>query len=203
MSTAVRTNREDIQDVWYGQIVIIMARWFVIAAGVMLTLWRADQIQDITGVIYPLIGLVALNFFMHGRIITGSPIRRELILVSSIVDVALISVIVATASWKADSGIENPFYVFYYPVLLAFALVFPWRFAIPFGGAAIATYVAIVLSTGLGDDPTQAHETLVARAVTLASITLLGNLYWRIQRTWRLTHVGGAESAADRVPEAH
>jgi hypothetical protein len=139
---------------------------------------------------------------MHGRIITGSPIRRELILVSSIVDVALISVIVATASWKADSGIENPFYVFYYPVLLAFALVFPWRFAIPFGGAVIATYVAIVLSTGLGDDPTQAHETLVARAVTLASIALLGNLYWRIQRTWRLTHVGGATSAADRVPEA-
>lgn len=201
MTTQIETNKEDIQDVWYGQIVVIMARWFVIAAGVILTLWRADQIQDITGVIYPLIGLVALNFFLHGRIITGSPIRRELILLSSVVDVALISVIIATASWKADSGIDNPFYVFYYPVLLAFALVFPWRFAIPFGAAAIAAYVAIVASTELGSDTTEAYETLVARAVTLASVVLLGNLYWRIQRTWRRTQLANTSADVRPVPE--
>jgi hypothetical protein len=151
----------------------------------MLTLWRADQIQDVTTVIYPLLGLIALNFFLHGRILIGSPIRREMILLSSLVDVALITLIVATSSWKTASGIENPFYVFYYPVLLAFALVFPWRFAIPFGAATIAAYLGIVLASDLGPDTTQSYETLVARGVTLGSIVLLGNLYWRIQRNWR------------------
>ncbi len=198
MRTPKTVSKEDLQDVWYGQVVVILARWFVIGAGLMLTLWRADQIEDITGVIYPLIGLVGLNFFLHGRILTGSPIRRELILISSVIDVALISSIVGMASWKAESGIDNPFYVFYYPVLLAFALVFPWRLAIPFGAAVIAVYASIVVASGLGPETMQAYETLVARGVTMASMVLLGSLYWRIQRSWRHGQVASPTGAVSQ-----
>src|SRR3970040_444506 len=94
-------HREDVQDVWYGQIVTIVAPWFLIGSGVLLTLWRAHEISDVTTPIYLLLGLIAMNFFLHGRFLTGSPMRREVVLGSCLVDVVIITLVIASSSWEA------------------------------------------------------------------------------------------------------
>ena len=183
-------HREEIEDVWYGQVVTVVARWCLIVAGVLLTLWRADDINDVTTPIYLLMGLIALNFFMHGRYLTGMPMRREVVVASCVIDVAVISMVIAAGSWKAEGGIDNPSFIFYYPVLLAFALVFPWRLTLLFSCSVLAVYTALVLA----DSPVLSiddSEALAARLVTMASTALLGTVYWRLQRQVRREQANG------------
>jgi hypothetical protein len=188
MQATVQPNREAIQDVWYGQVVTIVARWFLIAAGVLLTLWRAEDINDVTTPIYLLLGLIAMNFVLHGRFLTGSPMRREVVLASCLVDALIITLVIASSSWKAQSGVDNAFYIFYYPVVLGFALVFPWRLSFLFALEVMGAYAALILlpspNLEVGD-----YEALVARLVTIGSTAVLGNMYWRIQRQWRREQV--------------
>lgn len=186
---ATSTVREEVQDVWYGQVVTFVARWALIVAGVVLTLWRAEDTADVTTPISLLLGLVAINFFLHGRYLTGQPMRREIVIASCIADAAIVSALIASSSWKAEGGIENPYFIFYYPVILGFALVFPWRVTSVFAVGVLAVYAALVVldSPRLSVDDV---ESLVARLATLGATAVLGSLYWRIQREWRREQAG-------------
>lgn len=195
MASKATSQQEAVQDLWYGQVVTIIARWFLIGAGVVLTFWRADRIEDVLAPIYLLMGLVAVNFVLHGRFLTGKPMRREVVIGCSIIDVAVISLVIATAGWGVDSGVNNPFYVFYYPVILAFALVFPWRLAVLFTSASIAAYLTICFVATpellFGADA----EATVARVVTMATAGALGNMFWRVERDWRREQIATRRTA--------
>ena len=178
------SKHEDVEDVWYGQVVVVVARWFLIGAGVLLTLWRADRIEDITTPLYLLLGLIALNFFMHGRFLMGSPMRREVVMASCVVDAVIVTLVIAASSWKAEPGIANPCYVFYYPVLLAFALVFPWRTTLLYAAGVLGAYAALVLSETSALTMSD-YEALISRLVTMGATAVLGTIYWRMQRRMR------------------
>lgn len=184
-------RREAIQDIWYGQLVTIIARWFFIGAGLVLTLWRAETIGEVTAPVYPLIALIAMNFLLHGRFLTGSPMRREVILASCAIDIAMISAVILIAEWDPGDGLASPYYVFYYPVVLGFALVFPWRTTLVLTAGALLAYAGVVLAAtpdlDLGRSAT--YETVMARLVTLATTAVLGSLYWRVQRQYRRTRL--------------
>jgi len=76
-------------------------------------------------------------------------------------------------------------FVLYYPVALAYALVFvrkPTLIFIAILGIGYTT-VSLLLPPGIhfnGDE-----ETLAIRLVTLLATALLATMYWRIQRTRR------------------
>ena len=195
MISKATSKQEAVQDLWYGQVVTIIARWFLIGAGVILTLWRAERIEDVLAPIYLLMGLVAVNFVLHGRFLTGKPMRREVVIGCSIVDVAVISLVIASASWGVDSGVNNPFYVFYYPVILSFALVFPWRLAAVFTGTAIAAYLAICFVATPGLLLGASAEATVARVITMATAAVLGTMFWRVERDWRRDQVAVRRTA--------
>ena len=194
MQAITKSAREDAQDVWYGQIVTIVGRWFLIGAGLLLTFWRAETTSEAILPTYLLVGLIAMNFLMHGRFIVGSPMRKEVVLASCIVDVGIISLVILTARWDAASGLDNPFYIFYYPVILGFALVFPWRLTMTFAALVIAIYAAAVfLDAPFSLSNSQMSEPMIARLVTLGSTAVLGNMFWRIQRQWRRAQLASAD----------
>src|SRR5688572_4763957 len=99
METNILTVRESAQDVWYGQIVTIVARWFFIATGLLLTYWLADDVQEAMLPSYLLLGLVALNFVLHGRFATGSPMRREVILGACLLDAVIVTALILSSRW--------------------------------------------------------------------------------------------------------
>jgi hypothetical protein len=195
MATTATNNREALEDLWYGQVVTIVARWFLIGAGVVLTLWRAEAIGDVMAPIYLLLGLVAVNFVLHGRFLTGKPMRREVIVACCIVDVAVISLVIASASWRVDGGINNPFYIFYYPVILSFALVFPQRLTWPFTLGTIAVYLGVCFLSQPEMLQNESLETAFARSVTMATAAFLGNMFWRIERQWRREQLAARRGA--------
>jgi len=174
---------EAAEDVFFGQVVLIWARWFLIAAAAVFFLWTAHGSRELALDVLPIVGLMAVNFYLHGRSFLERPCNTLLITAASIVDAALISAIVLL--WHGatgGTGLASPFFVLYYPVLLAFAFVLPRLLTVAYTAATAAVYAAICV----GDVTSlTSAKVLVLRLTTMAAMGGLGTFYWRIQRDRR------------------
>ena len=176
------------EDIYFGQLVMIWARWFLIAAGVILALWNVDDSGQAVLAIVPVVGLVGLNFYLHGRYLAQRPANPVLITLASLMDIGVITAVVVV--WSGQTGLVSPFFILYYPVLLAFAFVMPARSTAVYTVATLAAYVGAVLIVQLVPLDTASLDvdevkSLVVRLITLASMGGLGAYYWRIQRSRR------------------
>ena len=178
----VRTPKQaEQEDLFFGQNVILWARWSVIVAGIVLVLWTSTDVGLLTQTMPFFLVLMAVNFFLHGRYVTGSPLNRIAVTVASVVDLVLITAIVVL--WPGSHGLNNQFFVLYYPVVFAFALVFTRKIEVAYTVLAIVLYTGACVLTGtvpfnLGDD----DKVLVMRLIVMAAMGFLGNYYFRIQR---------------------
>ena len=175
-------TKEAAEDVYYGQVVLIWARWFVILAAAILAIWGADDTGELTGHVLVLVVLMGLNFFLHGRTMMDRPANSRLLIASSTIDLSVIGIIIAT--WQQD-GFSSPYFVLYYPVIFAFALVFPPRLTALFALLALGSYLVICLITGPSIFDVDNAKSMVERIITLGAIAGLGAYYWRIQRDRR------------------
>ena len=184
--SAVRSlEREAAEDVFFGQVVLIWARWFLIAAATVFFLWTAKESTELALGVLPIVGLMAINFYLHGRYYLERPSNIVQITTASALDVGLVSAIVLlwhSTSVGGQTGLASPFFIFYYPVILAFAFVLPRRLTVVFTATTAAIYTVICLP-----DLTSitAVKILVLRLVTMAAMGALGTFYWRIQRDRR------------------
>jgi hypothetical protein len=176
--------KEAAEDVFFGQVVIIWARWFMIVAGAVLALWTTHKSAQLAVAVVPIAALMLMNFYLHGRYLTERPSNSVQIAAASLLDLAVITALVLFWHDGRDvgSGLASPFVAFYYPMLLAFAFVLPRRLAIGYTALAVALCSAASLP--------QVHSALDAkelllRIVTMAAMGGLGTFYWRIQRDRR------------------
>ena len=191
--TAAQAN---LEDVFFGQTVILWARWSVIVAGIVLVLWTSKNITQLTETVPFFLALMAMNFFLHGRYVMGSPLNRTAVMVASGVDLVLITAIVSL--WPGSRGLNNEFFVMYFPVVFAFALVFTRRIEAAYTVLAILAYVAACLFTGTLDlNLGSEDKTLVMRLVIIAAMGFLGNYYFRIQRDRLARASRGASSGIE------
>ena len=182
------------EDLFFGQSVILWARWSVIVAGIVLVLWTSTNVALLTQTIPFFLVLMAVNFFLHGRYVMGSPLNRVAVTVASVVDLILITAIVTL--WPGSHGLHNQFFVLYFPVVFAFALVFTRKIEAAYTVLAIVLYVGACVFTGtvpldLGSD----DKVLVMRVIVIAAMGFLGNYYFRIQRD-RLARLSQGRAAA-------
>ena len=184
MSFADAIQREAKEDLYYGQVVIIVSRWSLIVAGILLSLWSATSIADISLTVLFMATLMAMNFYLHGRYLVNQPVNARLVYLSSGIDLVVITLMVIFWTQGGGPGIHSPFFVFLYPALLAFGLVFQPRIAATYSGVTIVLYALVVLLTsGLPDVATT--KALFERVVTLGATAGLGTYFWRVQRARR------------------
>ncbi len=165
------------EDIFYGQIVCIAARWCIVAGSIFLALFHASNVGAMERSLIPLLILAAANFFLQGRYMMRLPANALLLQLLSFVDLAVITVIVMNG---------NPeFFVFYYPVALAYAMVFVRRLTLIFTGVLAIGYTAVSALVAPGIHFNGDEATLAIRMVTLLGTTLLGTMYWRVQRARR------------------
>ena len=178
----VRTAKQaEQEDLFFGQSVILWARWSVIVAGIVLVLWTSTDIGLLTRTMPFFLVLMGINFFLHGRYVTGSPLNRAAVTAASVVDLVLITAIVVL--WPGSHGLKNQFFVLYFPVVFAFALVFTRKIEAAYTVLAIVLYAGACVFTGtvpfdLGDQ----DKLIVMRVIVIAAMGFLGNYYFRIQR---------------------
>src|SRR2546425_10040943 len=76
----VRTVKQaEEEDVFFGQTVIMWARWSVIVAGIALVLWASANVAPLTQTMPVVPVLMAVDFFPPGRVLTGRPLHRTLV----------------------------------------------------------------------------------------------------------------------------
>ena len=178
------TAQEAAEDIFFGQLVLIYARWFVIVAMVVLALWSSSTVGQMTLAVLFVVPMIAINFFVHGRYLMEKPVNSILLLLLSIIDVIIISLVILF--WQDGRGLASQFYIFYYPILLAFAFVFPGRQSSIFIIFALGVYIiACLLATPSIMFSSENLERLMIRLITMASMGILGIYYWRIQRNRR------------------
>lgn len=176
-----QATREAVEDVFYGQVVMIWARWAVVAVFAVLSLWNVGDVGQMTERVLLLAVLMAVNFYLHGRYLSRRPANRILITLATVADLALITG--AVLLW---GGFQSQLFVLLYPVLFAFALVFPPRATAILTLFAVGVYAGAVVAAGtdwLQD--VQLTKILLVRLLTLLAVGGLGTYYWRIQRRRR------------------
>ncbi len=177
-------EQEAAEDIFFGQLVIIYARWFVIVAMVVLALWSSNSIGQLTIAILFIVPMIAINFFVHGRYLMEKPVNAMLLMLLSVVDVIIITLILLF--WQDARGMASQFYIFYYPIILAFAFVFPARNSAIYTVFTVVVYVVVcIVATPSVLVNSPELERLVMRVITMASMGVLGIYYWRIQRSRR------------------
>lgn len=192
MTLNVRTPEvEAAEDIFFGQIVIIWARWFLIAAGTVLMLWTMDNVSALTRGIIPVIALMAINFYLHGRYAVEKPANRLLIMTASVLDLMIVTLIILL--WPGAKGFDSQYFILYYPMLLTFAFVFPHGETAIYGLAALLLYTGVCFWVNPGFLKESADQQFFAlKLVTMAATSGLGTYYWRIQRNRRRESAGGA-----------
>ncbi len=179
----ITSTQEVAEDIFFGQIAIIWARWFFIVAATILVLWTAETTGELTVGVLVVAALMSVNFFVHGRYLAEKPANRVLILLTTLADLFLITFVVM---FWGDSGLDSHFFIFYYPLFFAFALVFPPRVTIAYTLLALGCYAAANLIatpemlTSMAD-----VKLFVMRMITLTAMSGLGTYYYRIQRARR------------------
>ena len=184
MKIANAVDREAAEDLYFGQVVMIWSRWFVIAGAAILMLWAAPDERTLAAGTVLIVTLMLMNFFLHARQIAGDPSNGALVTLASLIDLVLITVMVV--SWPGARSADSRYIVFYYPVVLAFALVFPPRLAIPHTVTALLLYATVsVRLEGFALFGVEHFEPFLMRVITLGAMGALGAYYWRIQRRRR------------------
>ena len=172
------TRNPPEKDLGAGQIVIVMARWLLIATSFAITLWSPLE-KDLDGIKITVVALflVAIgNFYLHAQLLMRRPVPANIVYTASAVDVAVISLVI----W-AFAGGGDPIFVFYYTALLAMSLVFSLGVTALFTVGLLAAYSTVTLApTGL--TPTDAElQVLALRLISLAAIAVIGAMYQGIE----------------------
>jgi hypothetical protein len=198
MKTIQTPEQEAAEDIFFGQIVIIYARWFVVIAMTILVLWASDTLNQMVIGLLLVVPLIILNFFVHGRYLMEKPANRLLLILLAVIDAVVISLIIAF--WPGEKGLYSQFYVFYYPIILAFTFVFTGRLSAIYTLFVLVLYsaVCVIFSAGFLQDSADI-ERLVIRLITMAAMGLIGVYYYRIQRSRRRDTQFEEFSAADLV----
>ena len=190
-------KQEAAEDIFFGQVVLIWARWFVIAAGMILALWQSQTETELILAALVFAVIIGVNFFVHGRFLMEKPINQTLLLCLSLVDLVMVTMIVLLG----DQGpvIENSLFVFYYPFLVAFAFVFPQRYTAVYTALTLLLYGLVCILAG-PEILLPAHwadlETVIMRLITMAAVGGLGTYYWRMQRERRRILTNQFQSAS-------
>src|SRR5258708_19434380 len=111
------------EDLFFGQAVILWARWSVIVAGIVIVLWTSNTVDLLTRTMPFFLVLMAVNFFLHGRYVMGRPLNRVVVTAASVVDLVLITPIVVL--WPGAHGLKSDFFVLYFPSVFSFSPAFP------------------------------------------------------------------------------
>ncbi len=162
-------------DVRGGLQVVVVARWILVLAGLMLTLWEPGEASVLRTQITAILVLAVGNFYLHSQLLRGQPLFGEVALGASLVDIVIISILVG-----AQGGFESGVYVFYFPALLAISVAFSTAFTASLTTTAVILYASIALT--MGGAAGQASVVVLVRLAMMVGVAVCGNFYWRIER---------------------
>ncbi len=173
---------EQAQDLAHGQVVVVIARWILVVAGLVLMLWLPAPIEQLRVQILFILLLAIANFYLHAQLLIKRPTVELVAYGASAADMTLITILILL-----NGGLKSDLYIFYFPALLAVSVAFSTRAAFAFGGVVLVYYAALCFVSGIAArDLNEANlQIILTRLLMLAAVVFCGNLYWRIEQNRR------------------
>lgn len=138
------TARDAAQDVFFGQLTLIWARWFFIVGTTVVALWGVQTVAEMTLAIFLVAALMATNFYVHGRYMMEKPANRLVLGGISLFDMVIVLALVM--GWIGAEGLRSEYHLFVYPLLFAVALVFSPLSSISFVLLTVILYAALCIA---------------------------------------------------------
>jgi hypothetical protein len=136
------------------------------------------------------------NFFLTIQWMKKSAILTQMVYLTSLADLTLISILIA-----ALGSYTSNVFVFYFPALLALSVTFPRTVTALYTSGVLAAYAAIwLLDVGSDLDATNG-QTLAIRLLMLGAIAFCGSLYQQLEADRRAGKGKMFEIFAVHVPE--
>ena len=170
-------------DLLYGVRISVWVRWL------LLIVWFAQMnyrpnFADPNYVSNTLFAatLLALNGYVHYRILTNRPVTWRWVLTLSVMDATMI-----TAGLAVSSRFENSFFVLYYPAIAMFAVVFTsFRLSFAWVTMIAAAYAAVSLLLEPGVEfEIKEEKILFTRIAVMYGVVAAVNLVSRFERIRR------------------
>jgi len=102
---AASAAKDAAQDLFWGQLATLWARWAVILGGALLVLSRATTTEQLALGILPVVALLVLNFYLHGRYLLERPANAAFTLLAAALDLLLLGLLFVTwgegGLWRA------------------------------------------------------------------------------------------------------
>jgi signal transduction histidine kinase len=152
--------------------IAVVIRWVLLITWFVLNNYRVEN--DLSNLLLNLMGggLALFNGYMTWRVIKQRPVTWRHALALSVLDLSMI-----TGGLFLKGGLQNDFYVFYYPALLGFALMFPRRASFATAAIVAGLYIAIALTVSPTLDLAQEDEKkLAVRIANMLGIVAAGAL---------------------------
>jgi len=178
------------EDLFYGQAVIVWARWILIATGLVLSFWDPKSLSILQIQLAAIIALAFGNFYLHVQLLRGHPAIDRVVYAASAADLIVVTTLVI-----AQGGYSSPVFVFYFAAVLGLSVAFPTLLTALYTTAVVVVYGVVCLSTtGSGDYPA-----VFTRILMIAAIAVCGTLFARSESHRRAEAIRLHESAADEL----
>ncbi len=174
------TSQEDLR---HGASISVWIRWFLLVTWFAQINYRPNFADPnyIPNSLFAVV-MLALNGYVHYRILTNRPVTWRWMLGLSMMDAVLIS-----AGLAVSSGFQNGHFVLYYPSLAIFAVVFTsFRLSFFWVTAIALVYAAISLLVEPGVNfEAKEEKALFTRIVVMYGVVAAVNLISRFERIRR------------------
>jgi hypothetical protein len=189
-----------IDDLAHGQVVLVTARWILVATSLFLTLWNPGPLPALRLQITFMLLLAFANFYLNLELFRKRPLLKAVVYGASAADLLVITLYVLS-----QGGFVSNAFIFYFPALLAMSVAFPGVLTALFSGSAIGFYFLVaffaLLFADNGNIATADFQALIARILMLTAVAFCGYMYRRIEQNRRLAAEKAQEELVARVRE--
>jgi hypothetical protein len=160
------------EDLFYGQAVIVWARWILIATGLVLSFWDPTSLSILQIQLAAIIALAFGNFYLHVQLLRGHPAIDRVVYAASAADLVVVTTLVI-----AQGGYSSPVFVFYFAAVLGLSVAFPAILTALYTSAVVVVYGIVCLVTS--DGSVSEVSAVFTRLLMIAAIAVCGALFAR------------------------
>ncbi len=178
------SDRTGPDDLLYGVRISVWVRWFLLIAWLLQFNYRPNFAHPayIPSTLFAVL-VLALNAYVHYRILTNRPVTWRWALALSAMDVTMIT----AGIFVSGSGFQNSFFMLYYATLAIFAVVFTsFRLSFACVTMVAAAYAAMSLLLEPGVEfEIKEEKVLFTRIAVMYAVVASVNLVSRFERIRR------------------
>ena len=191
------TSSEVNEDLSHGQIVIVIAKWVLVFAGIVLVLWAPAPISQLRVQILILLLIAVQNFYHHAQLLKRRPVPDAVAYIASGADIAVVTVLV-----MLQGGFDSNLYIFYFPALIALSVVFRTEITTLFTAVTVSLYGAICL-LDLIDEPLASDDiqVMLGRLMMMVALVTCGALSYRLEARRCTTGTAARPAPSDFLHE--